>query len=70
MNSIDSCNKVASSEAPGFDVSDSDTSGSNLTHLDASGQAQMVDVSAKQVSVRQAIASGTITMSPETLAAI
>lgn len=70
MNSIDSCNKVASSDAPGFDVSGSDTSGSNLTHLDASGQAQMVDVSAKQVSVRQAIASGTIKMSPETLAAI
>lgn len=41
-----------------------------LTHLDAQGQAQMVDVSAKAVSVRQAVATGTITMQPTTLAAI
>lgn len=41
-----------------------------LTHLDAEGQAQMVDVSAKQVSVRQAVATGTITMQSTTLAAI
>ncbi|MEL6554593.1 MAG: cyclic pyranopterin monophosphate synthase MoaC [Cyanobacteria bacterium J06621_11] len=80
MNSINDCNEVASSNTPISDASGSDGSGSdrsgsdvfdsNLTHLDASGQAQMVDVSAKQVSVRQAIASGTIKMSPETLAAI
>jgi cyclic pyranopterin phosphate synthase len=41
-----------------------------LTHLDATGQAQMVDVSAKQPTVRQAIAVGRIRMLPETLAAI
>jgi cyclic pyranopterin monophosphate synthase len=41
-----------------------------LTHLDAQGQAQMVDVSAKAATVRRAIAEGTITMKPETLAAI
>ena len=29
-----------------------------LTHVDASGAARMVDVSAKQVSVREACASG------------
>ncbi len=43
---------------------------SNLTHLDAQGQAQMVDVSAKDTTVREAIASGTITMQPATLEAI
>ena len=41
-----------------------------LTHLDSQGQAQMVDVSAKDVTVRQAIAIGTVIMQPETLAAI
>ena len=42
----------------------------SLTHLDAEGQAQMVDVSAKTSSVRQAIAMGVVTMQPATLAAI
>lgn len=41
-----------------------------LTHLDATGQANMVDVSAKAVTVRTAIALGQIQMQPETLAAI
>jgi len=41
-----------------------------LTHLDAQGQAQMVDVLAKAPTVRQAIATGTITMTLETLKAI
>ena len=43
---------------------------SGLTHLDQQGQAQMVDVSAKAVTVRTAIAAGQIRMLPETLAAI
>ncbi|MDV2993733.1 MAG: Cyclic pyranopterin monophosphate synthase [Chroococcidiopsis sp. SAG 2025] len=42
----------------------------NLTHLDWQGQAQMVDVSAKQPTVREAIASGRVRMQAETLAAI
>lgn len=42
----------------------------SLTHLDASGEAQMVDVSAKPPTVRQAIATGYIRMSQETLAII
>nr|WP_172799766.1 cyclic pyranopterin monophosphate synthase MoaC [Leptolyngbya sp. O-77] len=42
----------------------------NLTHLDATGQANMVDVSAKAATVRMAIALGQIQMQPETLAAI
>ncbi len=50
-------------------MSDS-TPSPQLTHLDAHGQAQMVDVSAKNATVRQAIATGTITMQPDTLAAI
>ena len=49
---------------------DSDVTSPQLTHLDARGQAQMVDVSAKDTTVRQAIAVGTVTMQAETLDAI
>ena len=38
-----------------------------LTHVTANGRAQMVDVSAKPLSVRRAIATGTIQLRPETL---
>jgi len=38
-----------------------------LTHLDSSGRASMVDVSAKEVTSRVAIAEGRIYMRPETL---
>lgn len=41
-----------------------------LTHLDAQGQANMVDVAEKAVTSRTAIATAHITMQPETLAAI
>ncbi|MEM9772364.1 MAG: cyclic pyranopterin monophosphate synthase MoaC [Cyanobacteria bacterium P01_D01_bin.73] len=41
-----------------------------LTHLDGQGQAQMVDVSTKSTTVREAIALARIRMLPETLAAI
>ena len=41
-----------------------------LTHLDASGAAQMVDVSAKADSVREAVAEGVIAMAPTVIAAI
>jgi cyclic pyranopterin phosphate synthase len=41
-----------------------------LTHLDESGAAHMVDVSAKSVSVREARASGQINMSAEAIGAI
>ncbi len=40
---------------------------SDLTHLDARGQARMVDVSDKAVTVREALASGWVEMLPETL---
>jgi cyclic pyranopterin monophosphate synthase len=43
---------------------------SGLTHLDESGAARMVDVSAKTVTVREAVSSGEITMSVEALSAI
>lgn len=42
----------------------------SLTHLDSQGQAQMVDVSTKMPTVRQAIAQGRVRMLPETFAAI
>ena len=41
-----------------------------LTHLDATGAAQMVDVSAKADSVREAVAEGVIAMAPAVIAAI
>ena len=41
-----------------------------LTHLDASGTAAMVDVSDKDVTARTAIAEGAVVMLPETLRAI
>ncbi|WP_448664934.1 cyclic pyranopterin monophosphate synthase MoaC [Sphingomonas sp. CJ20] len=43
---------------------------SDLTHLDASGAAHMVDVGGKPVTRREAVATGRITMSAEAAAAI
>ncbi|PSN19902.1 cyclic pyranopterin monophosphate synthase MoaC [filamentous cyanobacterium CCP5] len=43
---------------------------SALSHLDTQGQAQMVDVSAKLATSREAVATGTVTMEPETLTQI
>ena len=42
----------------------------HLTHFDATGQAHMVDVGAKQDTHRIAVAAGTIRMQPATLALI
>ena len=41
---------------------------SDLTHLDDSGAARMVDVSGKDVTARQATASGRVLVSPEVVA--
>jgi len=41
-----------------------------LSHVDEGGRAQMVDVSGKPVSLREAIAEGFISLAPETLRAI
>ncbi len=41
-----------------------------LTHIDADGKADMVDVSDKEPTVRVAIAEGAVKMRPETLAMI
>lgn len=38
-----------------------------LSHLDPQGRAQMVDISAKPMSARRAVASTLVRMSPETL---
>jgi cyclic pyranopterin phosphate synthase len=43
---------------------------SGLTHFDASGAAHMVDVSGKKVTDRVAVAEGSVTMAPETLARV
>ena len=41
-----------------------------LTHVDAAGRARMVDVSAKDVTVREATAEGMVRCSPEVVAAL
>jgi cyclic pyranopterin phosphate synthase len=41
-----------------------------LTHFDGEGHAHMVDVSDKEITARVAVASGNVTMTPETLALI
>jgi len=43
---------------------------SKLTHLDDHGRAKMVDVGAKSITAREAIAEGFITLAPQTLRAI
>ena len=42
----------------------------SLTHLDTSGEARMVDVSAKEATVRTAVAAAQVRMSAQTLEAI
>ncbi|MEN6617681.1 MAG: cyclic pyranopterin monophosphate synthase MoaC [Syntrophorhabdus sp.] len=41
-----------------------------LSHLDEKGNARMVDVTQKKETEREAVASGTVTMAPETYALI
>ena len=43
---------------------------SQLTHLDDAGRAQMVDVTDKAVTQREAVAQSTVRMQPQTLAMI
>ena len=47
-----------------------ETQGNRLTHFDASGRAQMVDVGDKPETRRRAVASGWVRMLPETVALI
>src|SRR5215210_2580228 len=48
----------------------SDSHDNQLTHFDASGRARMVDVGEKEVTHRVAVASGRVTMQPETASLI
>ena len=41
-----------------------------LTHFDAAGKVQMVDVSEKPASARRAVARGSVAMAPKTLALV
>lgn len=43
---------------------------SGFTHFDGDGNARMVDVSGKNETVREALAAGTITMSPQAFALV
>ncbi len=45
-------------------------SSKTLSHLDAHGRARMVDVAAKDITRREALAEATLKMKPETLALI
>lgn len=45
-------------------------SSSGLTHLNAAGEARMVDVSAKDVTVRTATAAGRVALTPSCVAAL
>src|SRR5262249_38991269 len=47
-----------------------ETPTTSLTHFDESGRARMVDVGEKEVTHRVAIATGRVTMRPETVAII
>src|SRR4051795_3568129 len=47
-----------------------DESGGGLTHVDESGSARMIDVGAKPVTDRRAIAECVVRMKPETAAAV
>ncbi len=48
-------------------MSDSKQPGARLTHINASGEAHMVDVSAKSATERLAVAEGCVVMEPATL---
>lgn len=48
----------------------SPASAKKLSHLDAGGRVAMVDTSAKEATVRRAVASGRVLMSEETVAAV
>ncbi len=52
-------------------MSEEDAPGAGgLTHLNAAGEARMVDVSAKEVTVRTATAAGRVRLSPACVAAL
>jgi cyclic pyranopterin phosphate synthase len=51
-------------------VSGAGEAGGELTHLDAAGQARMVDVSGKDVTARTATATGRVLLSPAAVAAL
>ena len=57
----------ATAESDGEDTSDADA---DLTHVDESGDVQMVDVGAQPATHRRAVARGTIHLTPSTVAAI
>src|SRR5580765_8538647 len=42
----------------------------DLSHYDEAGKVKMVDVSGKETTVRRAVASGKVLLSPETLATL
>lgn len=47
-----------------------ESDGNRLTHLDAQGHARMVDVTGKDVTVREAVATGFVTLGAPAIAAL
>ncbi|TAE59019.1 MAG: cyclic pyranopterin monophosphate synthase MoaC [Nostocales cyanobacterium] len=52
------------------DIFSNSLNSSQLSHITPQGEAQMVDVSGKNATLREAVAAGRVRMLPETLAAI
>jgi len=63
-------NDVAQAESNAINPVTREKPAQELTHTDNSGKASMVDVGAKDVTAREAIAKGSIMMEPSTLALI
>ncbi len=70
MRTIDTSHAIMSNDATVPCTAAADCAVNPLTHFDARGQAQMVDVAAKASTHRMALAEGRISMDPTTLALI
>ena len=57
-----------SERAPSAGAAPAGPASAGLTHVDARGQARMVDVSGKEVTAREAVAAGRVVVSPEVVA--
>jgi cyclic pyranopterin phosphate synthase len=61
---------AAAGDDPASEGGGGGASGDDLTHTDAAGDVQMVDVGGKPDSARRAVARGTIHLQPSTVAAV
>ena len=64
------CGVETMSEDPDAPETESEAGDAELTHIDAEGEVQMVDIGDKPDTARRAVAAGEIRLQPETVAAI